>query len=146
MKIKYFILTIIVLIAGSAATGYNRNNIKTAVNTTENVKQTIQDAKDARVDTISEWQQFKIDAKAKINANEKRIDEFKADMKTAGKTVKAEYKKEVVRLDKQNNELKVKLNEYKYDGKDKWEKFKIGFNHDMDVVGKSINDFFTKKH
>jgi flagellar motility protein MotE (MotC chaperone) len=146
MKIKYFILTIIVLIAGSAATGYNRNHVKTAGNAKENVKQTIQDAKDARSDTLSDWQQFKIDAKVKINENEKKIDGFKADMKTAGKKVKAEYKKEVVRLDKQNNELKVKLNEYKYEGKDNWEKFKVGFNHDMDVVGKSISDFFSKKH
>jgi hypothetical protein len=146
MKINFFILTVIVLIAGSLSTGYNINRGKTAADAKENVKQAYQDLKDTQTDTISDWQQFKIDAKVKIDANEKRIDEFKANMKTANKKFKAKYKNEVVVLEQKNVELKKKISEYKYEGKDKWEEFKQGFNHDMDVVGNELKDLFTKKH
>ncbi len=141
MKIKYFILTIILLISGSKLIGYN---------TYGSIKQTIQgEAKSFHTDTLSDWQQFKVDAKVKIKANEKRIAEFKADIaadiKSDSKKIKSSYKKEVARLEKQNNELKSKVDEYKYEGKDKWIEFKKGFNHEMDVVGNSINNLFSKK-
>ena len=48
-------------------------------------------------------------------------------------------------LEKKNIELKKRMGEYKYESKEKWEEFKQGFNHDMDVVGKSIKDFFSDK-
>ena len=44
-----------------------------------------------------------------------------------------------------NIELKKKINEYKYVGKDNWEEFKKEFNHDIDIVENAINDIFTKK-
>jgi exonuclease VII large subunit len=146
MNIKYFILTIIILITGSKLAGYNitalNTNNETAIKITQN-------RNSEHADSISDWQQFKIDAKVKINANEKRIAEFNADLKTSmksdSKEVKADYKKEVARLKKQNNELKYKLNKFKYEGKEKWIEFKDGFNHDMDAVGNSINNLFSKK-
>jgi len=48
-------------------------------------------------------------------------------------------------LEQKNVELKKKLREYKYESEDKWEEFKAGFNHDLDVVGNSIKNFFTTK-
>jgi hypothetical protein len=133
-----------VLIAVSVLTGYNVHQGKTLSGSKENVNNTYQGLETTQTDTISEWQQFKIDAQVKINANEKKIDEFKADMKTDGKNIKAKYKKEVVVLEKKNKELKKKISEYKYDGKVKWEEFEQGFNHDMDVVGTSIKNLFSK--
>jgi cell division protein FtsB len=66
-------------------------------------------------------------------------------MKTASKKFKAKYEKEVAALEQKNIELKKKISEYKYDGKDKWEEFKRGFNQDLDIVGKAISDLFAKK-
>ena len=133
------------LILGSILSGYSFPQGQTKAGIKENDKKAGQGLKKIQSDTLSEWQQFKIDAQVKIDANEKKIEGFKADMKTEGKKVKASYKKEVVVLETKNNELKKKLSEYKYDGKVKWEEFKQGFNHDMDVVGTSIKNFFTKK-
>src|ERR1035437_9336174 len=150
MKIKYFILTIIVLITGSKLAGYNTVGLKAIEEGRAAVSQTNQDVQKPDGDSKSDWQQFKIDAKVKIDANEQKIAKFnadiKADIKTDSKKVKKSYKKEVARLEKQNNELKNKLTEYKYEGKDKWMEFKKGFNHDMDAVGNSINNLFTKKN
>jgi len=149
MQIKYFILTIIVLITGSKLVGYNNPGMKSGADVIAMVNQSGQDVK-KQDDSKSDWQQFKIDAKIRIDANEQKIIKFnadmKADIKSDGKKVKKGYKKEVVRLEKQNNELKNKLEEYKYDSKENWMKFKKGFNHDMDAVGNSINNLFTKKN
>ena len=150
MRIKYFILTIIVLITGSKLVGYNTPGMKSVTGGISVVNQSKQDVKKPNDDSKSDWQQFKIDAKVRIDANEQNIAKFnadmKADIKVDGKKVKKSYKKEVARLEKQNNELKTKLNEYKYDSKGKWMEFKKGFNKDMDAVGNSINNLFTKKN
>ena len=101
--------------------------------------------KDVQSENDKEWRQFKKDAELKIKANEDRIDEFKVKIKTTGKEFKAKYDKEITVLEQKNVELKKNISEYKYEGKDKWEEFKKGFNHDMDVVGKALNDLFVKK-
>ena len=145
MKNNYFILTFIALIAGSILTGCNSNQENKVENAKENVKQASQDLKDAQVQYDKEWQQFKSDADLKISANEKSIAEFKVKIKTENRKYKAKYEQEVVVLEQKNIELKKKIGEYKYESKDKWEEFKRGFNHDMDVVGKSIKDFFSDK-
>lgn len=38
-----------------------------------------------------------------------------------------------------------KLNEYKYERKDDWEKFKIDFNRDMETVSNAVKDIFSRK-
>jgi hypothetical protein len=145
MKNKNIILTVILLIAGLVLTGFYMNRDKIVKNAQDNGKQANQGLKNAKTGFDKEWHEFKSDAELKINANEKRIGEFKVKIKTSSKEFKRKYDKEVVVLEKKNVELKKKINEYKYEGKDKWEDFKLGFNKDMDVVGKSIKDLFAKK-
>ena len=141
MKNKYFILSALVLVAGSVISGYNINGEKRV----ENANQTNQVLKNTKTGFDKDWKNFKVDANLKIKANEKSIAEFKVKMKKEGKIFKAKYKKDVAVLEQKNIELKNKLREYKYEGDDKWEEFKIGFNRDMDAIGNSIKDFFTKK-
>jgi ribosomal protein L3 len=145
MKTKYFILTIIALVAISVLTGYKINREKKLGYAEASPEQTNQVLKNTSEGADKDWKQFKIDANLKINANEKSIAEFKDKIKKEGRVYKAKYKKEVAVLERKNVELKKKLREYKYEGKDKWEEFKVGFNHDMDVVGNSIKDLFVKK-
>ena len=99
MKNKYFILAVILLIAGSVLTGCNSNREKRVEDAKENVKQANQDLKDAQAQYEKEWQQFKSDAELKINANEKKISEFRAGIKTASGKFRAKYEKEVVVLE-----------------------------------------------
>jgi len=37
------------------------------------------------------------------------------------------------------------MNEYRYEGKDNWEKFKIDFNREVDTIVVALNEIFTKK-
>ncbi len=138
MKNKHFILAAILLIAGSLLTGCdsNRENAK------EEVKQANQDMADAQAQYQKEWQQFKSDAELKIDANQKKIDDFKTAMKTTSKKFKAKYENEVLTLEQKNIQLRKKLNDYKFEGKDNWEKFKQDFNNNVDSVGNALKAVF----
>jgi len=101
--------------------------------------------KDVQSENDKEWRQFKTDAELKIKANENRIDEFKAETNKADNKLKNKYEQEVAVLEQKNIELKRKLSEYNYEGKDKWQQFKIELNDDIEVVGNSIKDLFARK-
>ena len=142
MKHKYFILAVILLITGSVFIGCNNNR----ENAKDNVEKANKDMIDAQVLFEKEWQQFKSDAELKVNDNEQKINELKAKIKTARADFQLKYEKEVTALEQKNIELKKKVSEYKYEGKDKWEQFKQEFNRDIDIVGNAIKNIFTKKN
>lgn len=141
MKNKYFILTVILLIAGSVFIGCDKNR----ENAKDNVEKANQNMIDAQVLFEKEWQQFKSDAELKINANQEKIDDFKVAMKTTSTKFKAKYENEVLTLEQKNIELKKKLNDFKYERKENWEEFKKTFNNDMDIIGNALKDIFAKK-
>jgi len=146
MKHKYFILTAIVFFTGALLTGCNTNREKRVEDAKENVEQANQDLKDARAEYEKDWQQFKTDAELKISANEKKISDFKALIKTSSGKSEAKYEKEVIKLEQKNAESRKKLSEYKYEGKDSWETFKKDFNDGLDYIRNALNDIFTKKN
>ena len=143
MKNKYFILMSILLIAGSILTGCDNNR-----RDKEDVKQDVQKANqalaDAQAQFDNEWKQFKSDTELKISNNEKRIKEFKVEMKKTSAKFKDKYANKVLTLEQKNIELKKMINNYQYKGNDNWEKFKQDFNSNLDSVGNSLNDIFTK--
>ena len=141
MKFKYFILAVFLLIAGSVFSGCENNR--------EDAKEDVKQANQAMIETQAqfekEWQQFKNEAELKIEANQKKIDDFKVAMKTTTEKFKAKYENEVLTLEQKNIELKKNLNDYKYEGKDNWENFKQKFNNDMDGIGNAITGLFKEK-
>jgi len=130
-----------VFITGIVFTGCsdNRDDAK------DNVKQANQEMIDAQVQYEKEWQQFKSDAELKINVNQKTIDDFKVAMKSTSTKFKATYENTVLTLEQKNIELKKKINDYQYEGKENWEEFKKGFNTDLEIVEKALKDIFEKK-
>ncbi len=144
MKYKYFVLPVILMIAGSILTGCEINR-----DSKENAKEEIQKAdqalKDSQAQFDNEWQQFKNDAESKIGNNEIRINNFKAEMKKTSAKFKAEYANKVLTLEQKNIELKKMINNYQYTGKNNWDNFKLEFNSSMDSVGSALNDIFNKK-
>ena len=141
MKNKYFILAVSLLITGSVFTGCENNR----ENNQEEVRKANQEMIDAQAQFEKEWQQFKTETELKIDANQKKIDDFKAAMKTATAKFKAKYENQVLTLEQKNIELKKSMNEYRYEGKDNWEKFKIDFNREVDTIVVALNEIFIKK-
>lgn len=140
MKAKYFILTIIFFLGGLIIAGCNDRD-----ETKENVKQENQAMIEAQVQYENEWQQFKKDAESRINAIQTKIDEFKLAMEKTSLNFKTKYENEILTLEQKNIELKKELNEFKYDGKDNWEKFKYKFFNDVDSVENMVKEIFENK-
>ncbi|HSL88917.1 MAG TPA: hypothetical protein VK870_06430 [Ignavibacteriaceae bacterium] len=136
MKNYYFILAVILLIAGIFFTGCD--------NTRDDVKEANQDMIDAQNQFEQEWREFKRDAEVRIDKNEQRIADFKESMKSTTARFKAKYENEVLSLEQNNIELRKKLNEYKYDGKNNWDVFKREFNREVDKVVDSLDDIFSR--
>ena len=141
MKNIYLIISVILLIAGSVFTGCENNR----ENDQEEVRKANQEMIDAQAQFEKEWQQFKTETELKIDANQRKIDDFKVAMKTTTAKFKAKYENQVLTLEQKNIELKKSMNEYRYEGKDNWEKFKIDFNREVDTIVVALNEIFTKK-
>ena len=117
----------------------------------ENAEDKVQDAKNdladsqrnlyaIRLDTISNYEQFKIEAEKILIAQEKNIAEFKARIAKEKKENIADYEKKLIELEDKNSDLKKKLADLKDDGQDKWISFKAEFNRDIDELGKAFKD------
>lgn len=139
MKNIFYILAVIILIAGAAVISCNIDNDKTI----ENAKQDLRYAKN---EFDKEWKQFKINAESRVRSNEKSIDDFKTEIKAASVKIKAKYEKEVAELEQKNIRLKKKIREYRNIGKSEWEEFKRSFNNDMDEFSKSLENLFVKRN
>jgi len=93
-----------------------------------------------RLDTISNYEQFKKEAEKIIIAQEKSITEIKAQIAINKNEINTDYDKELTILENKNSALRTKLADYKDDGQDKWIGFKNEFNHDMNELGKTLKN------
>jgi citrate lyase subunit beta/citryl-CoA lyase len=58
-------------------------------------------------------------------------------------TAKADYEKRIEELNEKNTDLKMRLDNFKFDSKEKWESFKMELNQDMEDLGTAISNFMT---
>ena len=98
-----------------------------------------QELKQARMDSVNEYQAFKTTSETKIADNDRAIIDLKDKMKTDNKVARDKYNKQLAELQDRNTKLKNGVESYNETGKDKWEAFKMGFNRDMDSLGMSIS-------
>lgn len=110
----------------------------------ENVITANEKLTDAENEYYAEIAEYKKANLEKIAANEKSIAEFKARIASDKKDAKDDYNERIAELDKQNSDLKKKMDEYEESGKENWAEFKKEFNHDMEELGKAFNDFTHK--
>jgi hypothetical protein len=99
------------------------------------------DLKEAKSDSVSDYQKFKKESDLKIKDNEKSIADLKAKSSKISQKNQASYQKNVGELEQKNTKLKNELADYKEGTPDKWTSFKTEFNHDMNELGKAIKDF-----
>ena len=142
MRNSIMVFAVIASMAGMLLTGCGKTTEQKLDKAKEGVGDATQELKNARAEYLAEWETFKRESEAAIEANVKRIDAFKAKMDKASPTVKAQYDKQVAVLEQRNRDLKKKLDDYKDEGQGKWEEFKTNFKRDMDDLGKTMTDLF----
>jgi hypothetical protein len=140
MKNKILILAVIVFMAGTVLICAKDKGEKNNKNAKESIGITEPDSEAVKGSYSDDWQRFKNESEQKIHDNENSIAAFKVKMVKSGK---ANYNKDIAKLEKTNRRLQKKLDQYKDDGKNSWERFKKGFNKDMDKLGKAINKLTT---
>ncbi len=146
MKKTFFTLTSIFL--GSIALLLSCKEAKTKVEKAEikvqEAKQDLVESKEdlyyVQLDTIINYNQYRLEAEKAIIDQEKKIKEYKIKKAKEQKEFNDEYNKKLLDLENKNKQLKKRLAEYKDTGDDKWLNFKKEFNHDMNEFGKAFKD------
>ena len=143
MKKLVYLFSAITLITGLSLASCN-NSAEDDTTKDEVKKDTvvIEEKTEVRVATSEEWAAYKADVEAKIDANEKRIAELKAKINKPGKLLDKARAERIEALEERNRNLRLKITAYETNKTD-WEKFKEEVNHDLDELGKAINDIFT---
>lgn len=80
----------------------------------------------------------------KIAENDLKIAEFSTKIENEKEEEKVDYRKRITKLKQRNNDIKLRMDDYKVDGKERWKMFKTEFGHDMDELGKAFKDSVVK--
>jgi chromosome segregation ATPase len=82
----------------------------------------------------------------KIKANDQSLINLKARIEesNSNKEIKEDYKGKVTALEQKNKEMQDRMDTYKLEAEDKWEKFKSDFIRDMEELDKSFKDLKAK--
>jgi predicted RNase H-like nuclease (RuvC/YqgF family) len=150
MKKSILILAVTVFTAGafffgcrSSATKLEdaKNNV---LNSNNDAEQAQNELDKARQDSSAEYQKFKKESDDNFNAHVQSLADFRERIETKKAENKAEYEKKIFELDRQNSDLKKKLDDFKLESKDQWISFKTQFNTDMDRLNKAFTDLTVK--
>jgi len=139
MKKSILLLTASALIVGAFLASCNTSSEKVE-NAQNNVKEANKDLDKANEEYLKDVENYRKETADKVMSNDQIIAELKAKLKHEKKEAKAEYKKKVDELEQKNSEMKKKMDDYKVEGKEKWEMFKRDFNKGMDDIGNALKD------
>lgn len=89
-------------------------------------------------ETPDEWTRFKIETEKKIRLNEKKIKEIEGLPDAS-----ASLLRKVTNLEKDNNALRIRMDEYNEEVKVRWEKFKASMNHNVNEIDIKLNAMKT---
>lgn len=89
------------------------------------------------------WEEYKIEARARLKNNEDSLKALNQRIATASEKMKITYNQKMTALQARNAELRDRLEGYKEEGRENWERFKVGFNNDLDTVSQNMRLFFA---
>ena len=112
-------------------------------------------AEELRVEARKDWESFKASSEEALDKREEDIKDLRAEIAKADKKQREKLNKDLDNLEQKNRELKDRIatrtNTFKEDMADFNEKAmerhkeaQRELKHDMDELGKSINNFFKK--
>jgi len=122
----------------------NVNQKESADRKVEREKEDLQDARkeaslEAQSLTSEDLNKFKDEAEVLIKKNETRIVELRNKMKESGNALDEKRQKRIAELEEQNWELRTRINSFDIKSGN-WQEFKREFDHDMEQIGKSLED------
>lgn len=137
MKTKILSLAITTLIAGTMFIGCQSSSEKVESAQKDFLKANSELNK-ANEEYLKDIAAYRKKMDEKVAENDKSLVDFQARVEHEKKEAKADYIKRIVALQQKNTDIKKKMDDYKAEGKEKWELFKIEFNHEMDELGNAL--------
>lgn len=154
MKKTILMLTMAAFVAGTATLTACSSPAEKEAKAEEHVQDAKQDlvaaqqnATQASINAANaeEWQAFKNETNAKIDANQSMISELrKMKRKADNDMTEAAYKAKIDELQERNKLLRERMDAYETNKSD-WATFKSKFNSDMDDLGRSLKDIGNRK-
>ncbi len=143
MKKPILLLAAVTFIAGTMYTACDtpKDNVVDAQRKVEAANERLEQATE---DYLADIERYRSETNEKIAKNNSTIDSLKASVDDKDAATKAEYWKKIAVLENKNGELKARMDNYKADGKDKWEAFKVEFNNDMNGLGTAFKNVTVK--
>lgn len=99
-----------------------------------------QDRAQAQRDSVADFQQFKSESEAQVIKNSQLIADFKVKLMTGRVSMKARFQKRLVELEKQNNNMGTKLNQYTESSEEEWKIFKHKWDKEMGRLVESLDE------
>lgn len=87
-----------------------------------------------KIETQDEWTKFKLETEKKIRSNEDKIKQIKALPNG-----NASLRRKLASLEKDNNDMRIRMDEYKEEVKAKWEMFQASMNHNVNEIDIELN-------
>lgn len=119
------------------------NDSQRVENSQEKVTEAQQDLARAENEYRDDMDAYRRDINARIDANERTIDELKEQKRYKEGSDKDAYRMRIEELKQKNRDLRRRMNDYQASGKDDWERFKAEFNRDMDELGQAFKNLGT---
>lgn len=163
MNTRIISLTIIGLMAGTILTSCGATSKSNVSSAKQNIKETNQDLKLARIDAQKEiksdvetdWENFKEKSETAFEEREIFISDFEKALSQARQEEIQKVNLELDNLKRKNDKLKNKLAlrtkkfkekriRFNESAKEKEQKYEAKFNHDMNELGTTLKDLFKK--
>ena len=143
MKNNILITTAFLIVSSAISTGCNNATPKSETQVIEEEKEALDKA---NAEYQADVEKYRKESNERIEANNKKIAEFKARIDLQKQEAKDDYIRKITRLEQKNADIKKKMDDYKDDGKEKWQTFKAEFSRDMDELGQAFKDLTVKNN
>lgn len=141
---EILIMAVLSVMTGAILTSCN-SSAQRVENAEDNVEAANKELDDANKAYLADMENYRKETADKIAANDDSIAAFKARIANEKKDARADYEKQIAELEQKNTDMKKTLDDYKAEGKEQWELFKMDFNRNMDQLGQAFKDF-TNNH
>ena len=98
----------------------------------------------ANEEYVEDIENYRKETADKILFNNQSIAEFKARIEHEKRDARYDYNKKIANLEKKNSDMQKRMNDYREEGKEKWELFKADFNRSMDEMGEELKELNQK--
>ncbi len=134
---SYFLLSGVIL----ASCNSPEKKVENAQN---EVVEANKDLDKANQEYMTDMENYRKETAERIAENDTTIADYKSRVAAQKKSLKADYLKKITALEKQNSDMKMRMENYKEEGKEKWEVFKTEYTHDMEAMTQAFRDLTVK--